>query len=556
VCFGLGHRTCKGGTLPLNAFGEAFKAAGSKWTAEFCAADSDGDGVTNGEELGDPCCTWSAYDTLSAAMLIIPTHPGDPNHFDEGFIKPTCGPDFVPLVQAEPLGVFNDDEEVFTVDMLFDDYEIPTAQTTYVDIGLNFDDDSQGTFYAVRVEAIVQQPDYLHHFIISACDKKFSADMNGKEIRRMETCDGRRWGAWAPGKCIFCPPRTAAKPLGADVGAVAFSVQVHYNNRDAVPGVKSSDGIRIHYLKVPRLHTLAKIPMMELSNNPMVYIPPGHPRYFITRSCQLTVQAPEGVDDPESKIHMATVGYHAHLLGTEMYTEVKQLDKAEPFELGSEPVWHFDDQYDRNILPLDISFKTGDHIQSTCVFNSTGRPKNTYIAIRTEDEMCWADFSFWPGNMRVSCEGPIWLGSLEPDEIGLGIASRHTVDDSDMALSGAFRLDGGTVIKARENAETCGDALTAEMCEEMMDDMGTMAAGGGAAANAVCDIDLGMFEEEIPAGMTLIKVCCELACENVCPDHQACQPTTTTTTTTTANLVDSSAATAFLLAGLLLQYTD
>ena len=27
VCFGLGHRTCQGGTLPLNAFGEAFHQA-------------------------------------------------------------------------------------------------------------------------------------------------------------------------------------------------------------------------------------------------------------------------------------------------------------------------------------------------------------------------------------------------------------------------------------------------------------------------------------------------------------------------------------------------
>ena len=33
-----------------------FKAAGFKWTAELCKKDSDGDGFTNGQELGDPNC--------------------------------------------------------------------------------------------------------------------------------------------------------------------------------------------------------------------------------------------------------------------------------------------------------------------------------------------------------------------------------------------------------------------------------------------------------------------------------------------------------------------
>ena len=30
------------------------------WTQELCNADSDNDGRTNGEELGDPNCLWSA----------------------------------------------------------------------------------------------------------------------------------------------------------------------------------------------------------------------------------------------------------------------------------------------------------------------------------------------------------------------------------------------------------------------------------------------------------------------------------------------------------------
>eukprot|EP00741_Cyanophora_paradoxa_P002808 tig00000630_g2727.t1 len=43
----------------LDNFGNAFKQNGNSWTAALCKADSDGDGYSNGWELGDPCCTWS-----------------------------------------------------------------------------------------------------------------------------------------------------------------------------------------------------------------------------------------------------------------------------------------------------------------------------------------------------------------------------------------------------------------------------------------------------------------------------------------------------------------
>lgn len=47
----------------VNDFGKAFEEAGEKWTTELCQADTDGDGQTNGQELGDPCCVWSEGDT-------------------------------------------------------------------------------------------------------------------------------------------------------------------------------------------------------------------------------------------------------------------------------------------------------------------------------------------------------------------------------------------------------------------------------------------------------------------------------------------------------------
>uniref|UniRef100_K3X1D7 Temptin Cys/Cys disulfide domain-containing protein n=1 Tax=Globisporangium ultimum (strain ATCC 200006 / CBS 805.95 / DAOM BR144) TaxID=431595 RepID=K3X1D7_GLOUD len=71
----LGHVDPEGGGA-RNAFGTAFGAGGHTWTKELCEADSDGDGQTNGQELGDPCCAWveSSNDVVLWSKGL--SHPG------------------------------------------------------------------------------------------------------------------------------------------------------------------------------------------------------------------------------------------------------------------------------------------------------------------------------------------------------------------------------------------------------------------------------------------------------------------------------------------------
>ena len=73
-----------GGGTPRNAFGleletnflTAAGAAGDViWGPELAALDSDGDGVSNGAELGDPDGTWVVGDANSEGEAF---HPGDP----------------------------------------------------------------------------------------------------------------------------------------------------------------------------------------------------------------------------------------------------------------------------------------------------------------------------------------------------------------------------------------------------------------------------------------------------------------------------------------------
>ena len=48
-----------------------------KWNEYICRADSDRDGLSNGEELGDPDCVWRPGATPAQVNQITQiTHPG------------------------------------------------------------------------------------------------------------------------------------------------------------------------------------------------------------------------------------------------------------------------------------------------------------------------------------------------------------------------------------------------------------------------------------------------------------------------------------------------
>jgi hypothetical protein len=69
----LGHPG--GATKRYTLFANAYVSNGRKWTRGLCTSDSDGDGQSNGLEMGDPCCTW----TVGAAPVFT-SDLSDPNN--------------------------------------------------------------------------------------------------------------------------------------------------------------------------------------------------------------------------------------------------------------------------------------------------------------------------------------------------------------------------------------------------------------------------------------------------------------------------------------------
>jgi hypothetical protein len=68
----LGHPG--GNIFKTTGIAQGYYGAGQTWSQSFCQADSDGDGQSNGLEMGDPCCVWTAD-----ATPMFTTGLSDPN---------------------------------------------------------------------------------------------------------------------------------------------------------------------------------------------------------------------------------------------------------------------------------------------------------------------------------------------------------------------------------------------------------------------------------------------------------------------------------------------
>ncbi|EGZ15465.1 hypothetical protein PHYSODRAFT_251118 [Phytophthora sojae] len=71
----IGHPAGMSHSAATNNFGKAFADVGYAWTKELCMNDTDGDGQTNGQELGDPCCQWNMTSNPVVLWTIGVSHP-------------------------------------------------------------------------------------------------------------------------------------------------------------------------------------------------------------------------------------------------------------------------------------------------------------------------------------------------------------------------------------------------------------------------------------------------------------------------------------------------
>jgi len=239
--------------------------------------------------------------------------------------------------------------------------------------------------------------------------------------------------------------------------------------------VLSNDGFRVHYTPTFRPYTSLQKAIIGVGSGPReMNIPAGEKRFFVSKNCKVESSCldtnPEDLEliasflgqedaaagfdqftcanlsgfclvpgeigttikqlcpascgfcdneDGSNRLmpdyyRVTAVHYHAHLLGTEMYTTLlpntedqsptmiqkqasARAESVEPKDLESREFWIFDNQ---ETIPLQFdildgsdvvrgsAIRHGDEIQTTCVYNSEYRDSTTRFGPSTYDEMC------------------------------------------------------------------------------------------------------------------------------------------------------------------------
>lgn len=414
---GVGH-VSKGGAGALNPFGVDFAAAGHVWTKELCEKDSDGDGYTNGEELGDPYCTWPQTPAFDAYI----THPGVASN--EKPVRRSFCDEYEPLAPSEQ-----------RANITMPSYSVPTDDTTYAKYAVPV----SVSGYMTKFTPIVDQLEVVHHMLIYACraDEDVSAYLSQPQDDGQMPC-ARLVYVWAVGGGEFCLPKNTGLLIDTDVKHLI--IEIHYDNPSGSNQYVDSSGVSITYTAsndLPPTGTQVESASWQFFGAvPGIKIPPGKPYFEVAVEVNLPPEA--ALLYPPEGIEVFAYFDHAHKLSRRIWATVKNPGE-DAFSASCSPRYDFEYQ-EITVLGGDFNFriKPGATITVHCEYDSTERSSVTLGSDATDDEMCVVFF--------------LATGFLNPDSIvdvlaGVDIGSQiATLRQNDYPL----QLDDAAV--------TCGVA--------------------------------------------------------------------------------------------------
>ncbi|CAD7697466.1 unnamed protein product [Ostreobium quekettii] len=422
--------SCDGGVLApeRNPFGQDFALEGRIWTRDLCEKDSDGDGFTNGEELGDPCCVWhegvSVPLWMTAAEWDI-SHPGfASSRPDQPVDKEALCKD-APALGADTF--FNDGEEEVTTDFVIDEHVVDAKETVYDYVRFNFPEDA--TYHMVGMEPIVDNEEMVHHFVMYAC----SATTNSPgtlipDRDEMDTQCEESIYLWGPGSGNFSAPKNAGIAVGKGTGRLGFELEIHYDNPLEKEGYTDASGVRMHLTPDLRPDEIGILWVGSITS--VGRIPPKERSVFSTTVCQLKIDeavAPGGITVYGNAPHMHFLGRRLwtdilrvksedQQTGGKFVTDLKQLEKVK--ELSREDAFDFNVQ--RTMPTAALKLRNGDVLATTCVYDSTERDTYTSGGLGSYDEMCINYLNYYPAgatDVLLYCSGPRYFGTSLPESV-------------------------------------------------------------------------------------------------------------------------------------------
>jgi hypothetical protein len=249
---------------------------------------------------------------------------------------------------------------------------------------------------------------------------------NGKATPKANT-NCHIFTGWTPGVgAMFRAPRISSLFMGS---FRYLNLNAHFTNYGLDEGVLDNSSFKLYYTTAKRQYVNDFFSAIRISISPELTVPANVKRRFLTAHCIVKVAQP---------VVLTSVGFHAHLLGREMYLHRISRDAEGHAHYNTtiweERHWYFDDQYNRNLLSRNITLKSGDELQGTCVMDSTARETPTRFGLETMNEMCWVNAYFYPGGAGnvLECRGPKWTGTLEEGEMASEIPDKHPLSVDNM----------------------------------------------------------------------------------------------------------------------------
>jgi len=376
---GVGHLIPEG-TGPRNPFGLDFFANNMVWTKALCQKDSDGDGSSNGLELGDPNCTWTIGDVVSRTTGL--SHPGicEPitSHScmeQNSWLK--CQNNFSCPAFALP------DTKSFNVTL--PRTAIPQNETTYICMGFKLPNETK--YHLIGQLPVIENRNMLHHMLLYGCTQPLSESFMTDPRQcsmGLPNCQ-TILALWGPGIPGTCHPDEFGFPIGLS-GYQYAVMQLHWNNPSHLPDQFDSSGMTLFYTSDLRPND----GMVLMAGQTYITIPPQQSSVTVEGSC--TKECSDLIKPRAINISAAIL--HMHLLG--------KSGKIELIKEGQQPMVLVEEiAYDYN-TPLQFNFDTpiefdaGDEIKVTCEYQSLNKTTTTNFGEGTQDEMCFGFITIYP----------------------------------------------------------------------------------------------------------------------------------------------------------------
>jgi len=380
---GVGHLNAGGGGV-RNSFGEDFERNGKKWDRCLCEKDSDGDGQTNGEELGDPLCVWQPG--LIPTRTTGLTHPG----VCEPFTDPVCQAEnekFGDFCSGKELHPCVDDikaqPEMRVWNLTFPVTPVPAQVTTYMCQTFQFPETDRD-YHAVAMQPNIDNEYVMHHMLLYGCTE--DVDVSGTP----STCGMGVNGCfdllftWAVGANGQCLNENCGFKLG-QTGYKKVVIQTHWNNPELVRDYRDGSGMVIYYTPNMRQYDGGSF----MIGQTFIAIPPNQRDLKVEGTCEseCTASYPHTMFITDTFIHMHYLGYKGYIYHNRGNRTVTDLVVQDHYS------------YDTPIqFPQDppLEFLPGDEFHTVCHFKSTSRDDWTEFGDGTNDEMCFGFVTYYP----------------------------------------------------------------------------------------------------------------------------------------------------------------